>query len=188
MKPFRLLLCGLLLAGTLPAADTLSSPVFSSPVLGYVFDDTAKAIRAIAGVPGAASLGETVSSPEALTEAFVHSAARVAVVKTKDGALALLSWSGGTRLTRMETALGAVKLATFSRSGGRVAVTDGAKVELWSTNGSPALVSWHDRAGITEIAVNDEGVVVAATYLAQHQLVPGFNLDGRSDRQGGRKA
>jgi len=128
-----------------------------------VFDDTAKAIRVIAGVPGAASLGEAVGSPVALTEAFVHSGARVAVVSTKTGSLALLAWSGAPRLTVLETALGPVKQAAFSRSGRRVVITDGAKVEVWSTGAAPALVSRHDRADVTKIAVNDEGVVVATT-------------------------
>jgi len=168
MKLSLILLGGLLSAGVLPAADALSSPVLSSPILGYVLDDAANAIRRVSGVPGAASLAEAVNAPVALIAAFVHSGARVAMVTTKDGSLGLLSWGSGAQLTVIAPKLGAVHDISFSRSGGRVALTDGATVEVWSTNGTPGLVGRGDPGeGITKIAVNDNGVLVASTVTGR---------------------
>jgi len=168
MKRYSFLVGGMLMAGTsligtVQAAE-VPGPRISSPVLGYVFDDTVQAIRVISGVPGAASLGGSVDLPAALVSATVHSGARVAVGITKEGKLALVSWVEQAQAAVIETELNSLALAAFSRSGNRVALSDGATVEVWSTSGTPALVSRHrPDAGVTAVAVNNDGAAAVAT-------------------------
>jgi hypothetical protein len=167
MKRSAILLSGLLLAGTLRVAGTLraadaAGPRMSSPVLGYVFDDSAEAIRAISGVPGAASLGATVSLPSALVSAFVHSSGTDAVALTKEGTVAYVSWNGNARLVALETALASLTQAAFSGSG-RIAISDGFTIEVWLAGAVPALVSrYHADAPVSALAVNNDGGVIAA--------------------------
>jgi hypothetical protein len=142
----------------------------SSPVLGYVFDDTAKTIRTISGVPGAASFGDTVPFPGALLSAFVYSGARVAVATVKEGGLVLISWGGSAQVAAMETSLNPVTQAAFSRSGKRVALSDGTTVEVWKIDATPTLLSRNhpdQGAGILALAVNDEGAVAAASVTGR---------------------
>jgi hypothetical protein len=161
MKRTAILLSGLLLAGTLHGAD--SGLRMSSPVLGYIFDDSAKAIRGISGVPGAASLGATVSLPASLASAYVHSSGENAVVVTKEGTLAYAEWSGDARLVPLETTVGALALAAFNGSG-KFAVSDGSTIEVWSNAGSPALVSrYHADSAVTALAMDGQGDVIAAS-------------------------
>ncbi|MEO5924836.1 MAG: hypothetical protein ABIR70_13535 [Bryobacteraceae bacterium] len=163
MKRYAMLLGGLLISWTLTAADA-AGPRMSSPVLGYMFDDAAKAIRTISGVPGAASLGEAVPLPSAVTTAYVQSSAREAVVVTKEGEIALASWTNDARVTVLETTLTSLKLVAFSKSGTRFALSEGPTVEVWKATGTPSLVSRYQAdAGVTALAVDNEGVVLAAT-------------------------
>lgn len=135
-----------------------------SPVLGYIFDNEAKAIRTVAGVPGAASLGDTISLGSTLTAAHVHSGARVAVALSKERQLVLASWGSVSRVTMLETSLSALTLAAFNPSGGRVAVSDGTLLEIWSTGDAPALLNhFRPNAEITAVALNDAGVAIVAT-------------------------
>ncbi len=163
MKRHAILLSGLLITGTLRAAD-VPGPRMASPVLGYVFDDSAKAIRSISGVPGAASLATTVPLPS-LVSAFVHSSGSDAVVVTKEGKLAYASWGSGAggageaRVQLLDTAVSS--LANAALSADRFAITDGSIIEVWSTK-TPALVSRYADAAASALAVNREGVVIAA--------------------------
>src|SRR4051794_14999915 len=87
---------GSLLALTLSCplrAAELSPVSISAPVLGYVFDDTAKAIRKISGIPGAANLDAPVDLGSALQTAFVNSAGRLAIGVTKEGGVVAIRWS-----------------------------------------------------------------------------------------------
>jgi hypothetical protein len=165
MKRYAFLIGGLLMAGTLLAADA-PGPRLSSPVLGYVFDDAAQSIRAVSGVAGAASFGDTVHLPAAVTSALVHSGARLAVVVTKEGGLQLASWGNGVHVYTLDSALGSLQHAAFNSSASRVVLSDGPTVEIWSTGDGthvPALVSRHHAdSAVTALAVSNDGVVVAA--------------------------
>jgi hypothetical protein len=162
MKRNFLLLGGIVMAGTLWAAEP-AGPSISAPILGYMFDGTAKAIRAISGIPGAASLGEPVIFSSGLSDAWVHSGARVAVAITKSGALALLSWGADARTSELDSVLRTPTDVSFSRSGAFAAVSDGATVEIWSTGATPALLKrYHADAMIAAIAVNNDGDTAVA--------------------------
>jgi hypothetical protein len=142
-------------------------PSISVPSLGYVFDNNAKAIRLISGVPGAASLDAPVPSANSLNAAFVNSRAQLAIANTKDGGVTLLQWTGTPQAIAISSALSQVTLAAFSRSGDGAAISDGTTVEVWSglTNASttaPALVGTFNPGGVTALALNDGGTVAAA--------------------------
>lgn len=140
-------------------------PSISQPSLGYVFDNTTKSIRQISGVPGAASLDTSLPAGASLNSAFVHSRARVAVANSKDGGVVVLQWSGAPQAIAIASALSQVTLGSFSRSGGWAAISDGTTVEVWSgLTGTPALSATFNPAnGVTAVAVNDNGIAVAAT-------------------------
>ncbi|HYP04929.1 MAG TPA: hypothetical protein VER03_01735, partial [Bryobacteraceae bacterium] len=63
----------LLLTGAIAVAAVAADPAarLSSPLLGYVFDANAKAVRPITGIPGAASLEAPVPSASKLQIGFV---------------------------------------------------------------------------------------------------------------------
>jgi hypothetical protein len=150
--------------------QTLAPPLtarISAPSLGYVFDDSAKAIRLISGVPGAAELGAAVSFPDALDSVFVNSRARIGIANTKEGRVALVEWTGTPRVTLLESGLARVAQASISKSGRWIAITDGAAVELWSR--SPADLqktsTFTPEQGAHALAVNDEGTVAVAGSL-----------------------
>ena len=140
------------------------APSMSLPSLGYVFDDNAKAIRMISGVPGAASFDNSVAARTSLDSAFVHSRARLAIANVKDGGVALVRWSGAPQVIAISSTLGHVSQAGFSRSGDRAAITDGSTVEVWSqlTGDPTASAAFHPDGGVTALAVSDNGIVAAA--------------------------
>jgi hypothetical protein len=137
----------------------------SVPLLGYVLDGNAKAIRLISGVPGAASLDDIVPANVSLDSGFVHSRARVAIANTKEGSVALIQWSGTPQVVALTTALGLVTQAGFSLAGDSVAITDGATVEVWSGLGAnpTKTAMFAPDGGVTAVAMNQDGLVAAAT-------------------------
>jgi len=140
-------------------------PSIGRPSLGYVFDDNAKAIRQISGVPGAASLDIAVSPGTALDSAFVHARARLAIGNAKDGGVTLARWTGTPKAIALSSALSRVTLVGFSRSGDRAAISDGNTVESWSgLAGDPMPgATFSPDGGVTALAVNDNGTVAVAT-------------------------
>ncbi len=150
--------------------QTLAPPStarMSAPSLGYVFDDSAKSVRLISGVPGAAELGSAVPFSEALDSAFVHSRARIGIVNTKEGRIALVEWTGTPRLTPLESTLARIAQASISRSARWIAITDGTVVELWSRSSADLqkTVTFTPEQGAKALAVNDDGTVAVAGSL-----------------------
>lgn len=150
--------------------QTLAPPLtarISAPSLGYVFDDSAKAIRQISGVPGAAELSTSVPLSEAVDSVFVHSRARMGIANTKEGRIALVEWAGTSRVTPLESALARVAQASISRSGRWIALTDGVAVELWSRSSADLqkTAMFTPEQGAHALAVNDEGTVAVGGSL-----------------------
>lgn len=137
----------------------------SVPLLGYVFDGNAKAIRLISGVPGAASLDDIVPTNVSLDSGFVHSRARVAIANTKEGSVVLIQWSGTPQVVTLTTSLGRVTQVGFSSAGDSAAITDGVAVEVWSGLGAnPArTAAFTPDGGVAAVAINQDGLVAAAT-------------------------
>jgi hypothetical protein len=147
------------------AAAQPPGPQMSVPLLGYVFDGNAKAIRLISGVPGAASLDDIVPTNVSLDSGFVHSRARVAIANTKEGSVVLIQWSGTPQSVGLTTSLGRVTQVGFSMSGDSAAITDGASVEVWSGLGAnpTRTAAFTPGRGVTAVAMNQDGLVAAAT-------------------------
>lgn len=139
-------------------------PKLTAPELGYVFDESAQAIRVIAGVPGAAVLAGGVDAGGAVTAAVVHSASRSAVARIKDGAWVVVALGAGHPAV-LDTTLEEVRTAVFSRSGEWVALHDGHTAELYSLRAGTAARTGrhHPDAGIAHLAVNDAGELALAT-------------------------
>jgi len=151
-------------ASILAYADEASARL-SVPLLGYVFDNNAKAIRMISGVPGAAGIDGAIALETAIDSAFVQSRARVAIANTKEGAVVLLQWNGSPRLVSLGTALSRVTQVTFSSSGDRAAISDGAAVEVWTgLTGDPSQTAeFVPDGGVAALAIKPDGTVAAAT-------------------------
>lgn len=147
------------------AAAQPPGPQMSVPLLGYVFDGNAKAIRLISGVPGAASLDDIVPASVSLDSGFVHSRARVAIANTKEGSVVLIQWSGTPQVVALMTSLGSVTQVGFSLAGDSAAITDGVTLEVWSGLGaSPTkTAAFTPDGGVTAVAMNQDGLVAAAT-------------------------
>ena len=62
-----------------------AQPRMLAPVAGYIFDGSAGSIRAVVGVPGAASAGDRLPLNDSFSAAFLHPALAVAVGIGKDG-------------------------------------------------------------------------------------------------------
>jgi hypothetical protein len=161
MKRYILLLCGLCAAGTLCAAEVPGARL-NPPVLGYLFDETARAVRTISGVPGAASVGEPVATV-GLERAFVHSGARVAMGVTKEGGIVLLRWGSEPEVAALHTGLASLNRVAFSDRGEWAALTDGVTIEVWTTGAAPELAARQQADGeITALAMNDTGAAAFA--------------------------
>ena len=159
----RTLLC-FLAASILAFADE-SSARLSVPTMGYVFDNNAKAIRFISGVPGAAGLDGAISIDAGIDSAFVQSRAHVAIANTKEGGVALIQWNGSPRVVSLGTALSRVTQVALNSSGDRVAISDGAAVEVWSglTGDAAQAAAFVPDGGVTALAIKADGTVAAAT-------------------------
>ena len=136
----------------------------SVPRLGFVFDDNAKSLRLISGVPGAAQMDLSVSiEGTTLSSAFVHSRDRLALTTLKSGAIALVDWNATPRITNLDTNL-KLQAVAFSRSGNRVAFTDGMSVEVWSDlRGNPERTAQFSvDAKVRGLALNDDGLLAVS--------------------------
>ena len=132
---------------------------FSAPVLGYVYDPGARAIRSIFGVPGSAGLGDAIATD--LDRTFVSPRGDYAL----SYGLRLLRWSG------RELSQGSLDSAGrqpddvgFSHSGEVAAVyySDPGIVEVWaSLPGSPRLAfRKRTEPRLRALAVSDDASAV----------------------------
>jgi len=138
----------------------------SVPVLGYVFDNNAKAIRSVSGVPGAASLGDLVPLNTSIDSAFVDSWREMAVANTKQGTVVLIRWSAAPQAANLPTSLGRVTEVAFAPSGDQAAISDGTGVEVWTGLSSASPVNsaaFSPDGGVNALAMNANGLVVVAT-------------------------
>jgi hypothetical protein len=93
----RPLLHPIILISLLSSGAAASSPrsaandaVIGGPVLGYVYDGEARALRPILGIPGAALLGEAIDTGAAFTTAAIAPRQNYALATTEDGSANIL--------------------------------------------------------------------------------------------------
>lgn len=147
-----------------------AGPQLSAPELGFIYDASAQNIRKISGVPGAASLDGAVALDVTFTSAWVHSASQTAVGIAKSGEITGAGWSGEAPVAAaLESNLDGLTLASFSRSGGFVVLSDGESVELWTGIGGEAALAdaFSPAGGVLAVAVNNAGTVAVATGAGQ---------------------
>ncbi|MEP6963244.1 MAG: WD40 repeat domain-containing protein [Acidobacteriota bacterium] len=145
--------------------DTSHTLSMTAPTLGFLFDDGTKAIRPITGVPGAAGLGAPLSFDSSFQRAWVSSAGKLAIGITKDGQVAVATWTSTPRLTTLATSLGTLREVAFNGSGTQAVLSDGAAAEVWSSlkNAPVSSGRLHPDAGIAAVAINNAGIVAVAT-------------------------
>src|ERR671912_481097 len=90
----------ILLTFTAAAAVFAAEPSarLTEPVLGYVFDSTAKAVRPINGIPGAAALGSALPSASKLANGFVSHNREWLLAILLDGGVDVLNLRSGSTL------------------------------------------------------------------------------------------
>ncbi|MBL8218602.1 MAG: hypothetical protein JNL62_05210 [Bryobacterales bacterium] len=135
-----------------------------TPTIGYIYDEQAKSLRAIEGVPGSAAIGEPMHLGAGLDY--------IAVSPGRNYALGYENGSGSLRLVRLEGTSGAVResgmpraRAWFSASGETAVFDLGERVEVWSgLPGEPRRVAEFSAGGLNvdKLVVSDDGGMVAA--------------------------
>ncbi|MBM3739488.1 MAG: hypothetical protein FJW39_27285 [Acidobacteria bacterium] len=118
MYPRKLMIAAVVAAGVLGAQE------LSGPVSGLVFDEQAKAVRVIAGVPGAAYLGSSLAEGD---EGSISPDGNFAVVRQGAELMLLKSGGGAVRLGAAEGVTGEVAWSADSHS---VAV-ESRSIRLW---------------------------------------------------------
>jgi len=135
-----------------------------TPTIGYIYDEQAKSLRAIEGVPGAAAIGEPMHLGAGLDF--------IAVSPSRNYALGYENGSGSLWLVRLEGSSGAVKgsglpraRAWFSASGETAVFDLGERVEVWGgLPGEPRRAAEFSTGGLSvdKLVVSDDGGLVAA--------------------------
>ncbi|HKE26071.1 MAG TPA: hypothetical protein VKB88_27130 [Bryobacteraceae bacterium] len=107
------------------------------PVIGYVFDGSAHAVRPVLGIPGAALFGSSVTLGYDVASASISPAGDSAVVMAADGSLHLIGLSGGAAAEiSLNGAMRKPDRVVFSPSGTALALITNGRVQILS--GLPA--------------------------------------------------
>lgn len=147
----------ILLTCTAAAMALATEPAarLSSPILGYVFDSTAKGVRPINGIPGAASLEAPLPSASKLATGFVSPNREWLLAVLLEGGAAVVNLRSGAT-TVLESAQADTTLGAWS--------SDGSSVVLWGRSGS--IQVWTGLPGAPTLALSQtleaiKGVAVA---------------------------
>lgn len=132
----------------------------SGPVVGYVFDGSARVVRPVLGIPGASLVGSAVQFGYDLASVTVSPGADSAVVSASDGSLHLVGFSGAG-VTGISFNGSSVRpdQVVYSPSGTSVALIAAGHAQIFS--GLPAsatLAGTMDLGGITAARVQAETV------------------------------
>lgn len=153
-----------ILALAVTAAAQEVAVELTTPTLGYIYDEQAKTLRAIEGVPGAASIGSPMHLGAGLDFVTVAPSRRYAFgYENGSESLLLLRLEGNAGVARASSLPRA--RAWFSPSG-EVAVFDlGERVEMWGgLPDEPRRIGELASGGLSanRLAVSDDGGMVAA--------------------------
>jgi len=147
---------------------SLRGPAITGPVLGYVWDGAGGGIRALNGVPGAASLDPALSLPMSLDAAWSARGVALAVPKGQANPV-VVTWTGleptaGPLGTDLACDLGAISF------GGRFASVyeqSASIVEVWTKlDSEPKRTLRLAVDGLDAIAISDTGDLAAARGAA----------------------
>lgn len=115
-------------AAPILAGAQIASVELSAPTLGYVFDEQAKSLRTVDGVPGSALLGGAVEIGVPLDWIALAPNRRYGL-GVREGQMLLVRLDGGTGMASpADLPLGSV---FFSPSGGTAAIYTGSRLEVY---------------------------------------------------------
>jgi hypothetical protein len=129
-----ILLIGPRVFGDTPAGRDALQPSFSGAVLGYVYNQESRELRALLGIPGAAHFSDPIPLPEHVSAAYVAPGHDWALLQIEDR-LAVLRFAG-SELTPLTE--GVARYVAFSPSGREVAFYLPAERRLVVYTGLPA--------------------------------------------------
>jgi WD40 repeat protein len=142
---------------------------WSAPVLDYVYDSSAKSLRPLTGIPGAASLESALAVSSKLEQAAVSPTRKYALASNMEGGSLLLLRFSATGLSQqtLDGSLAPADVIAFSSSGDYAAIYSSAagKLQVWKgLNQQPTLDREIDATDIRALAISDDAVaLVAAT-------------------------
>lgn len=159
----KIIACCLVLA---PAIGLAQSGHWSAPVLGYVYDPDAKALRVLGGVPGAAGLETTLPSASKLESAAVSPARTFALAAIgEEGHLSILRISAdAVTAVSLEGSLQPADLIAFNAGGDKALVysKQALRGQLWTGLPDAPVLAWElEGAALAAGAVSDDGTLVA---------------------------
>jgi hypothetical protein len=102
----------------------------AGPVSGFVFDRSARALRPILGIPGAALLGDGLDVGSELTAAYVAPGQTWALAVTAEGPVFLLLAHGAVSRIAVDGVTAAPERVAFSPSGTAVALYAAGRVQV----------------------------------------------------------
>jgi hypothetical protein len=120
----------LLFAGAVAAPWLCAQSGVAGPVAGFVFDQSAHALRPILGVPGALLLGDGLDAGSELTAAYVAPGQNWALGVTAGGPVFLLLGHGGVSRISVGGVTAAPERVAFSPSGTAVALYSAGRVQV----------------------------------------------------------
>ncbi len=147
---------------------TAETRLATTPVLGYAYDPSLGAIRAIRGIPGAAVLGDVVDSGLELTAAEISPSQDFALaVSASDRRLRLIRWSDGQApsVTLLNDAMEAPSRLIFSPSGAAAVLQEQNSGRLQVITGLPASAVLQEipPSASSAIALADNGAIALAS-------------------------
>lgn len=170
-----------------------AQPRMLAPVAGYVFDGSAGSIRAVVGVPGAASAGDRLPLNDSFSTAFLHPALAVAVGMGKDGSVVVANWADPAhpRQAVLTPRFGAPDRIVFAANADKAMLISASGVELWSAlTSDPVVLYFYTSAALGgspgKAALSSDGAL-AAIVLDSSRIVE-TSSDGLRQAGEGRSA
>jgi DNA-binding beta-propeller fold protein YncE len=144
------------------------------PVAGYVFDNSAQALRPILGIPGAWLVGDALSFGIGLKSAYVSPRQDLAVVVGADGSLRWFRLKSGAVSGLASNGITLVpQRVAFSPSGTAVALAAAGHVQVVTgLPDAPALAGAVDAGGTPDsLAISDDGTLLLFAASGSIRLV-----------------
>lgn len=157
----------ILILAALPCASAQST--ISAPVIGYAYDPGLRAIRSVRGIPGAATLGDTLHTGFLLTAASVAPLQNYALALYAEQNLRLIRWSGAHASSHyLNGAIARPDRIVFSPSGAAAILYDTTSAHMQFLTGLPDTPSLREiqpagAAAVSAMAISDDATVVLAS-------------------------
>jgi hypothetical protein len=120
----------LLFAGAVAGPWLCAQSGVAGPVSGFVFDQSARVLRPILGIPGASLLGEALEAGSELTAAYVAPGQNWALAVTAGGPAFLLLAHGAVSRISVGGVTASPERVAFSPSGSAVALDAAGRIQV----------------------------------------------------------